>query len=209
MKYITSALLIGHLLSGCIKTTPNKLPILGRHEYIETETRTDTIYHAIKPFSLVDQDSTLVNNKTYANKIYVADFFFTSCPSICPIMKAQMIRVYKAFEDNQDVMLLSHTIDPEYDNVAVLNNYATRMEVKSAKWHFVTGEKGVIYDLAQTSYYVATRENEKAPGGYEHSGAFILVDNKSRIRGVYDGTKAEEVDELIANIKVLLPELYE
>ena len=106
-------------------------------------------------------------------------------------------------------MLLSHTIDPEYDNVDVLRDYANRLEVVSNKWHFVTGDKSTIYDIAQTSYYVATRENERAPGGYEHSGAFILVDNLGRIRGVYDGTKAEEVDELMDDIKLLLFELNE
>jgi protein SCO1/2 len=104
-------------------------------------------------------------------------------------------------------MFLSHTIDPEYDDVARLHDYANRLEVSSEKWHFVTGEKASIYDMAQTSYYTATRENEKAPGGYEHSGAFILVDPQRRIRGIYDGTKAESVDKLIGDIKSLLSEI--
>jgi protein SCO1/2 len=124
-------------------------------------------------------------------------------------MKVQMLRVYDEFKTDTTVMLLSHTIDPEYDNVRVLHDYANRMEVKSAKWHFVTGEKPIIYDMAQTSYYVATRENDQAPGGYEHSGAFILVDNHRRIRGVYDGTKEEAVDKLINDIKTLLIEVNE
>jgi len=169
----------------------------------------DTIYHAIKNFKFVDQDSSFITNETFENGIYVADFFFTSCPSICPIMKSQLLRVYAAFEDSSKVKILSHTIDPEYDNVEVLHDFASRLEVNSDKWHFVTGDKPIIYDMAQTSYYTGVRENGKAPGGYEHSGAFILVDNKRRIRGLYDGTKAESVDKLMIDIYTLLEELNE
>ena len=209
MKHLIVTLTLATLLASCSKQTPQVLPILGRHEFIDTDSGTDTVYHAIKPFTFVDQDSVIITNETYSGKIYVADFFFTSCPSICPIMKVQMLRVYEKYKADSTVMLLSHTIDPEYDNVKVLHDYATRMEVESSKWHFVTGEKAVIYDMAQTSYYVATRENDQAPGGYEHSGAFILVDNKKRIRGVYDGTNVEAVDKLIADIKTLLIEVNE
>ncbi len=199
---------VGFILAivwGCQQKAA-RLPILGRHEYIETPNGTDTVYHTIKPFQFVDQDSNLVNNDTYKGKIYVADFFFTSCPSICPVMKTQMLRVYEAYHDNDRVMFLSHTIDPEYDNVKRLHDYAQRLGVSSAKWHFVTGNQDAIYDMAQTSYYVATRENPKAPGGYEHSGAFILVDGQGHIRGVYNGTEQESVDKLIRDIKTLLAE---
>jgi len=209
MKNLFITFLFATLIASCNNNSSQKLPILGRHEYLETESGTDTVYHTIKPFSFVDQDSSVITNDTYNGKIYVTDFFFTSCPSICPIMKVQMLRVYNEFNADSTVMLLSHTIDPEYDNVEILHNYATRMEVNSSKWHFVTGEKNKIYDMAQTSYYIATRENESAPGGYEHSGAFILVDNLRRIRGVYDGTKAEAVDELMNDIKTLLVEVNE
>lgn len=209
MKQLVVTLILTSLLASCFNRSPRVLPIFGRHEFIDTESGTDTIYHTIKTFALVDQDSALITNETYSGKIYVADFFFTSCPSICPIMKVQMLRVYEEFKADSTLMLLSHTIDPEYDNVKVLHDYATRMEVESSKWHFVTGEKEIIYDMAQTSYYVATRENPKAPGGYEHSGAFILVDNQKRIRGVYDGTNAEAVDKLIKDIKTLLIEVNE
>lgn len=209
MKHLIITLIFAGFLISCSNQTPRVLPILGRHEFIDTEAGTDTVYHTIKNFSFVDQDSTTITNETYNGKIYVADFFFTSCPSICPIMKVQMLRVYNEYKADSTVMLLSHTIDPEYDNVERLHDYATRMEVGSSKWHFVTGEKAIIYDMAQTSYYVATRENDKAPGGYEHSGAFILVDDQRRIRGVYDGTQAEAVDKLIVDIKTLLIEVNE
>ena len=209
MRSLLITFIFSLLLVSCVDRNPQALPILGRHEFIDTDSGTDTVYHAIKPFAFVDQDSILITNETYSGNIYVADFFFTSCPSICPIMKVQMLRVYEAYENDSTVKLLSHTIDPEYDNVAVLHDYAARMQVKSNKWHFVTGDKPTIYDMAQTSYYVATRENDKAPGGYEHSGAFILVDNQRRIRGVYDGTDAEAVDKLINDISTLLIEVNE
>lgn len=209
MKLIIIILIFSCLTLSCIDETPRVLPILGRHEFVDTDTGIDTIYHTIDSFSFVDQDSSFITNETYYGKIYVADFFFTSCPSICPVMKVQMLRIYEAFESDSTVMLLSHTIDPVYDNVKVLYDYASRLEVASNKWHFVTGEKAMIYEMAQTSYYVATRENEKAPGGYEHSGAFILVDDRRRIRGVYDGTKAEATDKLINDIKALLIEVNE
>ncbi len=208
-KSISQILVWVFLFVGCTSKSSKPLPILGRHQYIENETGIDTLYHTIAPFSFLDQDSSVVTNETYSGSIYVADFFFTSCPSICPVMKAQMLRVYEVFENDDKVKFLSHTIDPDYDIVEVLNEFANRLAVKSNKWHFVTGSKSTIYNMAQTSYYVAARANGQAPGGYEHSGAFILVDEQRRIRGVYDGTKAESIDVLIADIKRLLKETNE
>ena len=196
-------------LSGCISNQKEKLPILGRHEYNESANGVDTVFHTINDFSFIDQDSSIITNETFAGKLYVADFFFTSCPSICPLMKVQMLRVYEKYKLEDKVALLSHSIDPDYDNVAVLNDYAKRLEVESSKWHFITGDKEIIYDMAQTSYYVATRENALAPGGYEHSGAFILVDQNRRIRGVYDGTDVEAIDRLLSEIDILLKEFNE
>lgn len=209
MKNLVIFLFAGMALLSCNSKSKQKLPVLGRHEYNETATGTDTVFHAIKDFQFVDQDSSYVTNETFKDGIYIADFFFTSCPSICPIMKAQMLRVYEAYMDSSRVKILSHTIDPEYDNVKVLNDYAARLEVESSKWHFVTGDQATIYDMAQTSYYTGVRENGKAPGGYEHSGAFILVDNNRRIRGLYDGTDAESVDKLLIDINTLLEEVNE
>lgn len=191
------------ILISCSDTKITGLPILGRHEYIETEAGTDTVYHTIKPFAFVDQDSSIITNNTYANKIYVSDFFFTSCPSICPLMKVQMLRVYEKYKNNPEVGILSHTIDPEYDNVERLNDYAKRLDVTSDKWHFVTGIKDTIYNIAQTSYYIGVRDD----GSFEHSGKFVLVDKQKRIRGVYDGTDEEAVDRLLKDMDVLL-EVY-
>ncbi len=193
-------------LVGCSgKSNNNKLPYLGRDEIVERNGQKDTVPHKIDDFRFVDQDSTFITPETFANKIYVADFFFTSCPTICPTMKKQMKRVYKRYEDNPRVAFLSHSIDPEHDSVAVLKKYAKDMGVSSAKWHFVTGKKDSIYSIAQ-DYMVSAREDESAPGGYVHSGAFILVDENRHIRGVYDGTSKEDVNELMEDIQVLLKE---
>jgi len=175
------------------------LPIFGERDVVGS----DTIYHTIAKFQFVDQDSALVTNETFKDKIYVADFFFTSCRTICPIMKTQMLRVYEATQEMPDVLLLSHTIDPEYDTVALLHDFAERLEVESKRWHFVTGAKDSIYRIAQTSYFATAMEDKTEPDGFIHSGAFLLIDKKGRIRGKYDGTKEEEVNRLIVDIKRL------
>jgi len=190
------------LLSGCITKKESPLPVFGEREVIGM----DTVYHTIANFKFVDQDSTEVTNDTYKGKIYVADFFFTSCRTICPIMKTQMLRVYDSIQNDPDVLLLSHTIDPEYDTVGLLHDYANRLGVKSDKWHFVTGNKDEIYKLAQTSYFSTALEDKSEPDGFIHSGAFLLIDKDRRIRGKYDGTKEEDVNRLLADIQRLKTE---
>jgi protein SCO1/2 len=166
----------------------------------------DTIYHTIADFSFIDQDSMIVTNKDFEDKIYVADFFFTSCPTICPLMKSQMLRVYEKYKNNDEVMILSHTIDPEHDTIPLLKSYAERLGISGPKWRFVTGSQDDLYDIGQESYMVATSEDKLEPGGFIHSGAFILVDKEQRVRGIYDGTKEDQVDKLINDIPVLLQE---
>ena len=191
------------LLIGC---NPSKeqasLPIYGNKIFEEN----DTIYHKIADFRLVDQDSSWVTNETFENQIYVSDFFFTSCPTICPKMKQQMLRVYEKFEENQEVAILSHTIDPKHDTVAVLKDFADKLGINSNRWKFVTGDQDYIYDLGETSYMVMADEDADAEGGFIHSGAFLLVDKERRIRGVYDGTVEEQVDILLKDMEKLLSE---
>jgi protein SCO1/2 len=190
------------LLTACVKKVEPPLPILGEREVVGT----DTVYHTIADFTFVDQDSSSVTNETFKDKIYVADFFFTTCRTICPIMKTQMLRVYDSIQNDQDVLLLSHTIDPEYDTVALLHDFAERLGVKSNKWHFVTGNKDDIYKIAQTSYFATAMEDKSETDGFIHSGAFVLVDKNRRIRGTYDGTKEEAVNRLLADIRKLRAE---
>ncbi|GAA4425398.1 SCO family protein [Pontibacter saemangeumensis] len=200
------------LASGCSESGANgkTLPILGEREAVERElngkTVVDTLYHQIPDFAFVDQDSQQVTQQTVEGKIYVTDFFFTSCPSICPKMKSQMLRVYEKFEDNPDLLLLSHSIDPQHDTVAVLKDYAERLGVKAEKWHFLTGEKDSIYDIAMKYLVAVQEEGDAASGGFTHGGHFVLVDGQRRIRGVYDGTKEASVDQLIQDIPLLLNE---
>lgn len=166
----------------------------------------DTVYHKVANFQFVDQDSAFVTNETFKDQIYVTDFFFTSCRTICPIMKTQMLRVYEATADIPDVKLLSHSIDPEYDTVALLHDFAKRLGVSSDRWHFVTGVKDSIYKIAQTSYFATAMEDKSEPDGFIHSGAFLLVDKEQRLRGKYDGTKEEDVNRLLVDINRLRKE---
>lgn len=198
------------MVIGCSSPKNDKLPILGRksiqEKTVNGTVKFDTVYHRINDFTFTNQDSMKVSNNTFKDKIYVADFFFTTCPTICPIMKTQMLRVYEHFKNNDRIMFLSHTIDPDYDTVALLHDFAERLGVSSKKWHFVTGPKEYIYEIGQNSYMVTAMEDDNEPGGYLHSGAFILVDADRHIRGLYDGTKEDQVDQLISDIPKLLRE---
>ena len=207
LKPWVSMTLLLTLIMSCAKETSQKLPILGRTEYKEVNGQVDTIYHAIPDFSFIDQDSMEVTNATLDGKIYVADFFFGTCPTICPVMKQQMLRVYESFKDNPQFAIVSHTIDPEHDTVAYLKNYSVNIGVPDNKsWHFVTGNKEAIYEMGtEKGYMVPVGEDKNAPGGFIHSGAFILIDKQKRVRGFYDGTKKLDVDALIADI----PKLFE
>jgi protein SCO1 len=191
------------ILSACLPKQKEKpLPIYGERDVVEG----DTIYHTIAPFAFVNQDSQIVDNETVKGKIYVTDFFFTSCRTICPKMKTQMLRVYENIQELDDVLIVSHTIDPEYDTVGLLKDYAERLGVSSMKWHFLTGDKDKIYKLAQTSYFVTAFEDKTEPDGFVHSGAFLLLDKQGRIRGKYDGTVEADVDRLMKDIRKLQKE---
>ncbi|PRY13820.1 protein SCO1/2 [Pontibacter ummariensis] len=196
-----SLLFIMVMLLSC-KEKEERLPILGPREVQAG----DTLYHTIPDFAFADQDSSLVTPETFQGDIYVADFFFTSCPTICPKMKSQMLRVYEKYQGNDNVKFLSHSIDPAHDTVAVLRDYADRLGVDAGKWHFITGDRDAIFDIAQNSYMASAMEDEKEPSGLVHSGAFLLIDSQRRVRGHYDGTKAEEVDQLMRDMDLLLKE---
>ena len=213
IKYIIGSILISGFFISCEKPTPEKLPFLGRERIVEREegvkTYYDTIPHAIADFRFINQDSNWVSNETFQEKIYVADFFFTSCPTICPIMKTQMLRVYDKYSKNDKFGVLSHTIDPKHDSVTVLKSFAEKLDIDTDIWQFVTGDEDTIFELGETSYMVVAGADEAAVGGYIHSGAFLLIDMNRHVRGVYDGTSAEQVDVLINDIEILLKEYDE
>lgn len=173
------------------------LPIFGERALVDG----DTIFHTIKDFQFLNQDSVVVTKETVKGKIYVADFFFTTCRTICPIMKSQMVRVNDAIKDMPDVLIVSHSIDPEYDTVGLLHDYAERLGAKSDKWYFLTGQPmDYVFDLAQTSYFATAMEDKSEPDGFVHSGAFLLIDKEGRLRGKYDGTKEDDVNRLVQDI---------
>jgi protein SCO1/2 len=180
-----------------------KLPFLGPKEVGK---QGDTLYHKIPDFKFLNQDSLWVSQKDMAGKIYVADFFFTTCPTICPTMKTQLLRIFDKFAEDDRVRILSHTIDPEYDGVRVLKDYAKKLNITSPRWNLVTGKKSDIYRLGEKSYMVTAQEDAKEEGGFVHSGAFILVDQNRHVRGIYDGTKEEDVNHLIEDMTLLLKE---
>ncbi|MEO1262902.1 MAG: SCO family protein [Bacteroidota bacterium] len=178
-----------------------KLPIIGNKEVING----DTIYHSIPDFSFVDQDSNVITNETFKDKAYVVDFFFISCPTICPKTTKQMLRLYDKFENEDRLKLLAHTVDPKRDSVAALNLYARNLNVTSDKWHFVTGDKSEIYDIAE-DYFSVAKEDPDAPGGFDHSGRFILVDKNRLVRSFCNGTDQGDVDRFMEDIQLLLDE---
>lgn len=210
LRPLLGALAGAALLAACRPGTdsPNAadkpLPILGEADVLAPG---DTVYPRIPAFRLLDQDSSVVTPATFAGKVYIADFFFATCPSICPKMQSQMLRVYEKYKDDPRVSFLSHTIDPEHDSVPVLRDYAQRLGVPSARqWHFATAPRDTIFRLAG-QYMVAAQRDSTAPGGAVHSGAFVLVDPQRHVRGQYDGVNPQEVDRLLAELPRLLKEL--
>lgn len=205
---IAPAIALFLALAGCSQT--EKLPILGEREavtkQVDGKTVTDSVYHTIPDFTFVSQYGDTVTAATVNGKIYVADFFFTTCPTICPKMKTQLKRVYERFKDNPNILLLSHTIDPAHDSVPVLKEFAQELGVTGKNWLFVTGDREKIYDIGENSYMVTAQEDASAPGGVVHSGAFILVDKDRHIRGIYDGTTEVGVDKLMTDMDRLLSE---
>lgn len=187
-------------------TEKKTLPFLGEKQARIVQGKTDTLYHQIPPFRLLNQDSVWVTEKDMAGKIYVADFFFTSCPTICPKMKTQLLRIYERYAENDAVRILSHSIDPVFDTPNVLKQYANRLHISAPRWNLLTSDKKTIYALGQKQYMVAAQEDKNEAGGFVHSGAFILVDKNRHVRGIYDGTKENEVSHLIEDMEILLTE---
>ena len=204
--YIMAALFF---TAGC-QSKSKPLPIYGNREavskVVDGKTVIDTVYQTIPAFQFVNQDSVMIDNHLFDGKIYVADFFFTSCPSICPVMHRNMLKVYHKFRGNKEVMLLSHSIDFKYDVPHVLKKYATKLGVTDQQWQFVHGSKEVTYALAQKNYLVSVSVDPKAPGGYVHQGYLVLIDKQKRVRGAYDGTLADQVDQLMKDMDLLLKE---
>ena len=160
-------------------------------------------YHTIADFSLINQNGKTVTQETYKNKIYIADFFFTTCQTICPIMTDHMVILQNQLKLDPEVMLLSHTVTPKIDSVAQLKKYAVEKGVLDAKWNLVTGDKKEIYQLARKSYLAVKSNCDGGEYDMIHTENFMLVDQKKRIRGYYDGTNIEDIELLLRDIELL------
>ena len=212
MRKLASGFLIILIWSACKMNSDDKkkLPILGSrtpvNKTVDGKTVTDTIYQTIPKFKFVNQYGDSITNKSLDGDIYVADFFFTTCPSICPIMQRNMLQVYNAFKNTGNFKILSHTIDPKHDSVPVLKKYADKLGITGNTWWFLQGKKEETYEIAEKNYLVAVKKDSTAAGGYIHAGYFVLVDKQKRLRGAYDGTDPKQVEQLINDIKTLQTE---
>ncbi len=190
-----------------VLTPEKKLPIyqpsMVKFELVDSTIQHIKRFHKIADFKLTNQNNQTVTNASYDGKIYIADFFFTTCPGICPIMKENMIALQEEFLDDENILLLSHTVTPEIDSVEVLKKYSLDKGVIDSKWNMVTGSKEQIYNLARKSYLVAEEIETKNPYDMIHTENFILIDSKRRIRGFYDGTDSEVMQDLIDDIRIL------
>jgi len=166
----------------------------------------DTTYHFIPDFEFTDQNNKKVNKLTVKNKIYVTEYFFTTCKSICPVMNTNLEKIYKEFKPNRDFLILSHTVNPENDSASVLKEYANLHGVKDGRWLFLTGSKKALYELARKGYLLNAEEGDGGEEDFIHTQNFALIDKESHIRGFYDGTDSLEIVRLTQDIKLLLKE---
>ncbi|MHC0439518.1 MULTISPECIES: SCO family protein [Flavobacterium] len=188
------------------KTLPIYNPSDVNPELVDSTIQYKSKYHTIADFSFVNQNGDTITQKNYEGKIYVADFFFTTCGSICPKMSTNLVDVQKAVLNNPKVMLLSHTVFPEVDSVSVLKEYAIKYGVVDSKWNLVTGDKKEIYTMARKSYLAVKLGRPDQLYDMVHTENFVLVDQKRRVRGFYDGTNKEEIKRLLEDIDFLCKE---
>jgi protein SCO1 len=207
-QYSWLALIVPILFICWYLTSENKkqplryLPYFGPKRAVKT----DSIHHKIPPFKFIDQQSQVVTQETFKNKVYVAEYFFTTCQSICPVMNNNLRLVDSTFRNRDDFMILSHTVDPENDSVPVLRAYADDHNADHKKWRFVTGAKAELYAQARKGYLLQADEGNGGAEDFIHTQNFALIDKDSHIRGFYDGTDSSEVNRLITDIRVLLQE---
>ncbi len=178
-------------------------PAMVNFELVDSTLQHVKKYHTIADFALTNQNGKLVTQKDYRNKIYIADFFFTTCPTICPIMTKNMAAIQDKILNDEEVMLLSHSVTPDIDSVPQLKKYALEKGVMDSKWNLVTGNKQQIYELARKSYMAVKTDGDGGPYDMIHTENFILVDKERRIRGFYDGTDSKEMEKLLGDLEIL------
>jgi protein SCO1/2 len=197
---------VAYLLLTTGKHNIKKLEYFGTK--IPGDNGKDTIYHAIPEFNFTDQNGQPFGSADLSNKIYVANFFFTNCPSICPRMQTLMKKVQDEddFKKLSDFELVSFTVDPDRDTQEKLKEFSTRIQADDSRWHFLTGDRAKLYQLASSGFMLSAMEDSTAAGGFLHSDVMVLVDRNKHIRGLYEGTSLKDVKRLIDEIKVLIAE---
>lgn len=190
-------------INSC-QESKTQLPIYGPKEFIEG-IDTDTIYHTVPYWSFVNQDGAIITKEDYLGSVYVAYYFFTHCPTICPLMTKEVKRLQDETKD-LPIKFIAHTVDPQNDDPERLKFYANEYQFDFSNINFVTGDRNSLYTLGVEGYMIPSQEDALAPGGFLHSEMLVLVDKKSRIRGYYDGTEKSQVDQLKEDIKILLNE---
>ena len=194
-------------INSCKQSSEKVLPIYNpsnfNPELVDASLRNKNEYHTVSDFKLINQNGDTITPNDYNNKIYVADFFFTSCGTICPIMTNNMVLLQQEFINDKDVMFLSLSVTPEIDSVSILREYATNKGVLDSKWNITTGDKVHIYNLARKSYFAVVEQGDGGLQDFIHTPNFILVDKKKQIRGIYDGTSTEDIQQIIEDIRIL------
>jgi len=206
LAILVVAVVIGYFMLRPSDTLPIYHPAQIDQRLVDPEARHAEGEHHITDFHLIDQLGGQFSLADVGDRIIVADFFFTTCATICPKMSVQMERVQEAFRDEPGLLLLSHSVTPEIDSVPVLSAYALLHNADPARWRFLTGDRKQIYALARKSYFAAMDEGDGGPDDFVHTENFVLVDPKRRIRGFYDGTSPKDVDRLIGDVGRLLQE---
>ncbi|GAA4933664.1 SCO family protein [Algibacter agarivorans] len=195
------------LFLSCKNTLEKPLPIYNpahfNPELVDPSLRDKTEYHTVSDFKLINQNGDTITQNDYKDKIYIADFFFTSCKTICPMMTNNMAEIQNTFLKDDDVMLLSLSVTPEIDSVSILNEYATNKGAIDSKWNITTGNKKHIYNLARKSYFAVVEQGDGGLQDFIHTPNFILIDKKKQIRGIYDGTSTEDIKQIIEDIRIL------
>ena len=191
-----------------IKKLPVYQPAMVNFELVDSTIQHHKKFHRIADFSLTNQNGKTVTQKDFKGKIYVADFFFTTCPNICIAMTDNLLKVQEKIKNNHNVMLLSHSVTPKIDSVTQLKKYAIEKGVIDKKWNLVTGDKKEIYELARKSYLAVKEDGDGGPFDMIHTENFILVDPDRRIRGFYDGTDLEEIQRLLEELEILIQEYF-
>lgn len=206
--FVVAILILGCTVKKEAGSRVEELPFYADATYTPSWINPDEIpegFHQIPAFELHNQSGRMISESDLDNKVTVVDFFFTSCPGICPKMTSNMMMVQEAFPENGDVQILSHSVTPEYDSIPVLRDYADLHQIKDGKWHLLTGDRSVIYDLGRNQYFIEEDLGlEKDPDDFIHTENFVLIDQQRRIRGIYNGLNKSSVRQLIADVATLL-----